>query len=518
MANPNVLVYLQDFFERTALSQPDLIALDDSGATVTYGDLEVRANRIGHYLKAAGCKPNDRVCIFLGKNETAYAAVLGSLKSGACWVPLSDQHPNHRLEHILSSTEPKVVICESATLNRLEGLKEDLDLNFDILELDGKEKSLANQPEVAPSRSGHSPDDLAYIIFTSGSTGEPKGVMVKHSNISLFLSLCYDLFPVEAGLRFAHHSELTFDPSLFDLFYCWGTGGTLVPFNKRSYRINPGKFVRENKINVWFSVPSALATIAQAGQVGDSDLACLKHILLTGEITPPNLARQWMDAYPKTKIYNVYGTTETAIISHFYALPKDIDSTQPIPIGNVLPGMRVMLMDGDVQVKNGEIGESVVTGTQVSPGYWRNVAENAARFVPNPLDPTLPQGVYRTGDLLMKRPDGLYEYKGRIDSQVKVRGHRVELNEVESAILPFPGIDETAVLLNKDEERPEEAHLVGFLAAPENVNEDLLTAYLRERIPSYMVPSRFINKPSGLPKNSNQKIDKLALKAEMKAK
>jgi acyl-coenzyme A synthetase/AMP-(fatty) acid ligase len=259
-----------------------------------------------------------------------------------------------------------------------------------------------------------------------------------------------------------------------------------------------------------------LAKISQSGQIGDENLACLKHILLTGETLSPTLAQRWMNAYPSTYLYNVYGTTETAIISHWYTLPRILDPEKPVPVGEVLPGMRVALMDGNVPVANGETGESVVMGAQISCGYWRNDAENAARFVPNLDNTDLPQMAYRTGDLLSKDSDGLYEFKGRKDNQVKVRGHRVELNEVELAILPFPGIDEAAVLLNKDEERPDEAHLVGFLATPEEVDAAKLTAYLQKKMPSYMVPSLFIRKPEGLPKNSNQKIDRQALKLELR--
>ncbi len=511
MTQLSSLVFLQDFFEQTADEKPDGIAVDDDGTLVTYAELEARANRISHYLKSKGCGPNERVCIFTGKNANAYAAVLGALKAGACLVPLTDQMPEHRLRQIISSTEPRAVIYELGTRDRLRALEG----GYDTLELGGGEQALVGQPDNRPDRHDLSPSDLAYIIFTSGSTGEPKGVMVRHSNITQFLSLCHRYFNIEPGSRFAHHSDLAFDPSLFDLFHCWSTGGTLVPFNKRSYRINPGKFVVESKVNVWFSVPSAIATMAQAGQVGDESFASLKHILLTGEPIPPKLARQWLDAYPETTLYNVYGTTETAIISHWYTLPRDLDTETSVPVGEVLPGMRVSLMEHGQPVPDGEIGESVVTGAQVSPGYWRNEAENAARFIPNHIDPNLPQGSYRTGDLLVKRPDGLYTYVGRADSQVKVRGHRVELNEVETAILPFPGIDEAAVLLSKDETRPDEAYLVGFVASTEDVDTGSLTTYLQEKVPPYMVPSRFITIPGRLPRNANQKVDRRALQDEL---
>lgn len=511
--------YLEEFFEISVKNTPDTLAVDDQGERFSYVFLEERANRVARILLEVGCGSNERVCIFTGKNIHAYSGVLGTLKSGACWVPLGENFPEERLEYLISSVTPKVIIVEAHTLEKAMRIRSTLRANFAVLLLGGTapspvidEDAIASREPSRPVLDQRSPEDLAYIIFTSGSTGSPKGVMVYHRNIVHFLRLCFDYFQLKPHSRFAHHSELTFDPSLFDLFYCWGTGGTLIPFNRRRYRINPGLFVKETGVNVWFSVPSAIGMMHKAGQIGTPDLDSIKHLILTGEAVDPKLVNLWRREYPECKIYNVYGTTETAIISHWHRFDEDLDPARPAPVGKPLPGVGIFLMDGDQLVTRGEVGECVVYGSQISPGYWCNEAENVTRFVRNPLNPVLPQMVFRTGDLLRQRADGIYEYVGRTDSQVKILGHRIELREVESAIMLYPGIEETIVVDVKESRTIKEPHLVAFIVAEENVSAKDIRAFLSKKLPQYMVPLAIRQIQGPLPRNAHHKIDRSILK------
>lgn len=510
--------YQQDFFERSAEARPDAVAVDDHGVTLSYGALEARANRLAHLLRSLGSGPNQRVCVFTGKNADMYAAVLGTLKSGGCWVPLSDAYPHDRLKFLVEVLEPKAVVVEAGTLAAAKAVRDALGGVLPIVLLgeggegaDLGEAEVARQSDARPSREGASPDDLAYIIFTSGSTGTPKGVMVLHRNTAQFLSLCPDHFDIAPGARFAHFSDLTFDPSVFDLFHCWATGGALVPFNRRRYRINPGLFIREQQVDVLFTVPSVIASLADSGQIGDRALACLRHLLLTGEALPPRLLRQWYDAYPQSAIYNMYGTTETAIISHCYRIPVDYDPQTPVPLGRPLAGTRVMLLDGDRPVARGEVGESVVYGSQLSPGYWANSFQTDAAFVANPLEPALPQKVYRTGDLLREAEDGLHHYVGRADSQLKVRGHRVELGEIENALMQLDGVRDAAVAAVSLSGGGYDNRLVAFVRGDFGGDTDSLGRHLAERLPTYMVPSRIVPVLEDMPRSANGKIDRRAL-------
>jgi acyl-CoA synthetase (AMP-forming)/AMP-acid ligase II/acyl carrier protein len=204
--------------------------------------------------------------------------------------------------------------------------------------------------------------------------------------------------------------------------------------------------VRETGINYWFTVPTVLKALKKSGRLGQPELGSIQHLVLTGEPVPADLVNEWRRHYPHCAVYNFYGTTETVIISHWYKVEGELPEGAITPVGRPVPGVRIRLMDKGRPVEPGTPGESVVWGSQISPGYWRNAAENTTRFVEGLIDPALPQKAFRTGDLLRLREDGLYEYLGRLDRQVKVRGHRVELLEVEKAIMRVPGVEEVAVV------------------------------------------------------------------------
>jgi len=515
--------FLETYFEETARRSPNAPAVDDDGSIVTYKELDERANRIAHYLISEGVEPNARVCIFTAKNVGAYAALLGILKAGACWVPLGLGLPQERLRQLVTLIDPALIVVDRETLPAALALRDAMGVSTPLLVMGeqnskagsaiASETDLAVQSSERPELDSRSPDDLAYIIFTSGTTGVPKGVMVLHRNICQFLDICHDIFGVPEGSRFAHHSDLTFDPSLFDLFYGWSRAGAVVPFNKPSYRINPVLFVRNCRVNVWFSVPSVITSIVESGGLSDPAMGSITHLVLGGETLPATVAKAWYDAFPAARIFNVYGTTETAIISHAYLVPRDLDPSKPVPVGRALAGFRIRLLNDDQIVPPGEIGECLVYNSQLSPGYWANQVESEARFVRDPLDARMPQVWYRTGDLLRMRNDGLYEYVGRADTQVKIRGHRIELGEVEFALERHDAVAEAAVVPWKPEDKPNEARLIAYVAGRKGADEESLRRYLEERLPRYMIPVRFVIDPLPLPRNANGKIDRRALSA-----
>ena len=270
--------------------------------------------------------------------------------------------------------------------------------------------------------------------------------MVKHRNTSQFLGLCKKFFDIKSGKRFAHFSDITFDPSVFDLFFCWASGGTLVPFNKRIYKINPGIFFRENNINILFTIPDVLSNLKKSNFLYDSCLEQISHLLLTGQVIPPKLVKEWFNLYPKTNIYNMYGTTETAIVSHWYKIPNDFNDKESLPVGYPLPGTQVLLMNKNKIVSIGESGESVVSGSQISPGYWDDEIQTKKVFKKNTLNNNIPNIFYYSGDLLKVDANGLYYFVGRNDSQVKIRGKRIELGAIEKIILCYSEVSEASVL------------------------------------------------------------------------
>jgi len=500
--------YLDDFFSVSESLFSDNIAIDDGENEISYASLDKEANRLANVLRAKGCQPNERICFMSSKKIVAYKSILAILKSGACFVPLNSEDPAERILFLLKSIRPKVLVVESVFFSKMHKLCRENELDIAIIDADGAEvNSSLNTSPVIVDRT---PEDLAYIIFTSGSTGVPKGVMVYHRNIVHFLNNCFSFFNICEPLRFAHCSEYTFDPSIFDIFFCWATGGTVVPMNKRSYRINPFAFFEGNNINVVFTVPSLINSLKTSEVLASEDLSSIRHLIYTGEALSADLVTEWASYNPHCQQYNFYGTTETAIISHWHKIKLPITSNSIVPIGFPVSGVSVKLIEEGGEVQDGEIGESVVAGTQISPGYWDNEAENKLRFKCIGEDKLLGHKSYFTGDLLVKDKQGCFHYHGRKDRQVKVRGHRIELLEVEKVITSIPCILEAAVHVVENEFQIEQ--LIGVIYAEQITEDDDLQVdnyllLLKEKLPSYMCPAKVICCKKPLPRNKNGKID-----------
>ncbi len=510
-------LFQESFFEKTAAKYPSLNAVDDNGKVITYLALNNKSTKLSKSLKNLGCKSNERICIFTSKSINQYIGILGALKSGGCWVPISYEFPEKRILSLIESLKPRVILCDELTYKKSKELIEKISFKTTLIFLDDNgnfnEEKFNNSKRFKPAQKGfqdRSPEDLAYIIFTSGSTGKPKGVMVKHRNTSQFLGLCNKFFQINNYQRFAHFSDITFDPSVFDLFHCWMTAGTLVPFNKRIYKINPGIFFKENNINILFTVPDILSNLKKSRFLYNSCLESISHLLLTGEAIPPKLVKEWFTLYPKTNIYNMYGTTETAIVSHWYKIPNNFNVKQSIPVGNPLPGTQVLLMKGNKLVKVGDIGESVVSGSQLSAGYWDDEIQTKKVFKKNVLNKNIPNIFYYSGDLLRLEANGLFYYVGRNDSQVKVQGKRIELGEIENIILGYSEVIEAAVIASKNKEL-KNIKIIAFVNLSESSSKNKFESYLKENIPKYMLPSKIIYLQNNLPHLPNGKVDKKEL-------
>ena len=317
-------MYLQnEFFEKTARKHPSFIAVDDHGRKTTYKDLENFSNKLGNFLQDHGCKANDRVCIFTNKNVNQYASILGILKAGSCWVPLSSAFPSDRIKYLLKTLEPKFIIIDEIFYSRISKIYNKKITKILVIDKKSTKKNFFSRQDIL-EKSSKKPDiknicssDLAYIIFTSGSTGKPKGVMVTHENTSQYIKNSTKYFKPKKKLRFAHIAELTFDASIFDIFICWANAGTVVPFNKQIYRINHFEFFKRNKnINAFFSVPSFIKNLEDIKKLKSPELSKIKHLVFGGEPIPKGLVTNLYKSIKNIKVYNVYGTTETAIISH----------------------------------------------------------------------------------------------------------------------------------------------------------------------------------------------------------
>ena len=506
------------FFEDTVKKYPNYIAVDDHGKKITYKNLNIYANRIANLLSVNGCKNNDRVCVLTKKNINLYASILGILKAGSCWVPLSSSFPGQRLNLLIKELEPKFIIIENDYFDLIKSLINKKITKILIIDSKKKQKKLfftnndLNKFEgKLISRKIYS-EDLAYIIFTSGSTGKPKGVMVTHGNTSHFLKNSSIYFKPNRKSRFAHIAEIVFDPSIFDLFVCWKNAGTVVPFNRNEYKIDNIKFFKNNKnINVCFFLPSFFKSLDDRNQLNSKYLSNLKHIGLTGEMVPPDLIKSFYKKIKGIKIYNAYGTTEAAIISHWYKIPKQKEYPKGIAVGKELPNVKTLLLDNNKECETNKSGLAFFLSPQVSIGYWNNSFMTNLYFVKNPINKKFNQIIYKAGDVLKRENSGLFYYVGRQDNQIKLRGHRVEMDEIENFVKDDMNVDDCVAIPYSRTNNKLFTDVFLFIKLVKEKNKKYFDEIISKKLPKYMQPTNIFLQMKDYPRNLNGKIDKKRL-------
>jgi len=519
---------LQHWVTRQAEGCPDATAVVMGPERLTYGQLEQVSNQLARLLNRAGCRKGDRVCFLMPKSCAAIVSMLGILKAGCVHVPLDPASPPLRMRKILESCENRWLLAVGPVLPRLSKL---LDGSFGP-EISvgwlGRQKPSAPGlrvewslddvllEESSPPREQTSSTDAAHILFTSGSTGVPKGVVITHSNVTHFVEWALRHFGIDSSDRLSGHTPLHFDLSTFDVFGTFAAGAELHALSREA-ALSPLKlaeFIRTNRLTQWFSVPSVLNYMAKFDAVRPNDFPHLKRVLWCGEVLPTPALIYWMRRLPHVRFTNLYGPTETTIASSFYDLPAcPADEKSPIPIGQGCDGEELLILDENLQpMPPGRVGDLFISGVGLSPGYWRDPERTAVAFIPDPR-PTHPNNrIYRSGDLARRGDDGLVYFIGRKDMQIKSRGYRVELGEIEAALDCLPGLEETAVVAI--ETGGFEGWLIccayvlqpGSNSAPNAMRRDL-----EKHLPGYMIPARWMAYAT-LPKNCNGKIDRPKLK------
>jgi amino acid adenylation domain-containing protein len=475
MGIPSVHKTIHEWFERQACATPDAPALSAGGSSMTYTELNRRADDVAQRLRELGVTSGDRVAIRLPRSAEAIVAILGALKAGAAYVPLDPDYPADRLRFMLEDCGARVLVTPDGV--RLQRASAD-----------------------------PAPLDTAYIIYTSGSTGTPKGVCVPHSCLiySVWARLQYYAEPVE---RFLLLSPLSFDSSVAGIFWTLCSGGCLdIPTREEMEDIPELAFgIERRNITHLLAVPSLYARLLDWFDVS---ALCLKTAIVAGEPCPPALVRYHFERLPKVALYNEYGPTEATVWSTVYRCGPE--EAAIVPIGRGIPHTRIYIVDrfGHL-VPFGVPGEVWIGGPGVAHGYWNRPDLTAERFIRDPFSDS-ESPLYRTGDLGKHRNDGNIVFLGRIDNQVKVRGYRIELGEIESALLAHPAVAECAAFTWKFEDDTRLAACA--TAAGERVPSDDLAAFLRRSLPAYMVPSS-ITWMDALPRNANGKLDRAVLAA-----
>jgi amino acid adenylation domain-containing protein len=512
-------------FLRSAERFPDRQALLVNNKFFTYAGLRSEANRIAIAISRSEREPYPLAAVFAYRSRTAYSGVLGILLSGKGYVPLNPKFPVERTRRMLALSGCRVLVVGSEASSQLPELLNGINQSLTVILPDAPDATdlALVHPEhrfvastqflerSAPAPPDVCPNAVAYLLFTSGSTGQPKGVPISHLNVRSYIEYTCNRYEVTQNDRFSQEFDQTFDLSVHDMFVCWERGACLFCVPEKSM-MAPAKFIRDHALTMWFSVPSVIGTLSRLRLLRPNCFPSLRLSLFCGEPLPATFAHAWQEAAPNSILENLYGPTEATIAISNYRLeirhPIEQCGNGIIPIGWIFDGQQSCVIDQHRHVvSSGGVGELCLSGSQVTTGYWSNQVKTGEQFVH--LSGSEESLWYRTGDLVRKDESGCLFYLGRIDHQVKVRGHRVELQEIEEIIRQASG---TAQVVSV----PWPVHngsadgVVAFVCGLESLDPSRILAYCRERLPEYMVPKR-ICLLRDIPLNANGKIDRQKL-------
>ena len=518
-------------FLRSAEKFPDRPAVAAEKKSVSYAELRDSACRIAATIQRhPEFSSTHLTAVFGYRSPTAFAGVLGTLLAGNGYVPLNRTFPEGRTQVMFERSECRSLIVDANSLPQLNGLLEHAservlvilpDLS-DVSPLEAKwpMHSFVGAKELRPASQWHEPtienDSLAYLLFTSGSTGTPKGVAVAQRNVVSFLDYMVERYEVTEQDKLSQMFDMTFDLSAFDMFVAWERGACVCCPSQKEL-IKPESFIKNNNLTVWFSVPSTAVFMKQLGLLKPGHYPQLRVSLFCGEPLPVTSVQAWCDAAPNSIVENLYGPTELTIACTLYRWDAQHSAAESemgiVPIGYSYPGMKYLVVDeGLREVSPGEQGELLMSGPQMSLGYWKDAKKTADAFITVPGHTDV---YYRTGDRVRRPPSGApLIHLGRIDSQIKVLGHRVELGEIEAVVRKHCGSD-AVVAVGWPSTSSGYGGVEVFIESRGEVHH--LRDAVRSELPEYMVPRRFHFKDK-LPRNANGKLDRAAISKSLDGK
>jgi amino acid adenylation domain-containing protein len=515
---------LDAFFFDSARNAPDAPALWVNQRLHTYGELANGAHAVLHALQSYSI-PSDAdsalgpCLIFANRSEGAYAGILGILAAGRAYVPLGAQFPPERNAAIVRRSGARVMLVDAFCEPMLASLLPLIDPEIRIIHLNdvlasGTETSKleVDIATTTPTGLGRREDDIAYILFTSGTTGVPKGVKVRHANATAYMRNQLAMNPVIPDARCSQIFDLTFDLSVHDMFVTWGMGACLyVPDSSDALTLSA--FVNKHQLTHWYSVPSTAGFLQQFRKLKPDMFPSLRVSMFCGEALPTALARAWKAAAPASVLMNLYGPTEATISCMRYELDAAMLANYTggvIPLGWSLPGEETLVIDGAGEpVQDGEKGELLLGGHQVAAGYISDNPKDHAKFFERRFASRSALHWYRTGDLAsVSEPHGML-FHGRMDSQVKIRGNRIETQDVEHAVQRASEATMVAVIAWPLDENNMPLGLVAFINDSQQDDKTILTG-CRLHLPTYAVPDRIVRVET-FPVNANGKTDKNAL-------
>jgi len=482
-------------FEQQVARTPDAVAVVSAGRSLTYGELDRRSNQLAWHLRALGVQSETLVGIAVERSLEMMVGLMAILKAGGAYVPIDPSYPMPRIELMIEDSQAPVILATERTKSRLPRTARH------VLSIDGEADAIGRNSS-GPVPSTASGNNLAYVIYTSGSTGRPKGVMIEHRNVVNFFTGMDQAIGAEPGVWLAVTS-ISFDISVLELFWTLTRGFQVILHGDEGTQTIPDE-IQKHCVTHMQSTPS-LARMIAVNPAGLGALGRLKKLFLGGEALPPSLVRQLREVF-SGEMYNLYGPTETTIWSTTFRITADSDT---IPIGKPIVNTQVYVLDAELKpVSAGETGDLFIGGEGVVRGYWQRPELTAEKFLSDPFQPG--NRMYRTGDVARFLPDGNLEFLGRADFQLKLRGFRIEIGEIEAVLEQQAGVSQAVVVAR--EFKPEDTRLVAYAVPKPGAawkTADLRAA-LASILPEYMVPSIFVPLDS-LPLTANGKIDRNAL-------
>ncbi len=494
---------VHELFESQADRLPNATALVFGDQSMTYGELDKKANQLAHLLQSKGIKPELAVAICVERSLEMMIAILAVLKAGGAYVPIDPSYPQERIQFMLEDTDATILLTQEHLKDNIPTSK-----SCETICLDSDWKKISKEKNTKPTCK-KLPGNLIYTIYTSGSTGKPKGVQVEHRNVVNLIQGQMD-FVQHPVKRFLYAYSFAFDGSVLLMWWTLLQGATMVIAEEGMEKDVQllGKFIDDHKISHLLTFPSVYTILLD--QVDVNRLLSLESVSVAGEACPSNLVIQHQQILPKTKLLNQYGPTEATVGATIYIAPENFEG-EKVPIGKPIDNVQVFILNEKLEkVRTGEVGEIHIGGKGVARGYLNRKELTKEKFIQNPLKKKNKDRLYKTGDLGRFLPDGSIDFVGRADHQVKLRGYRIEMGEVEAAISQHPNVRETVVeIFGK---KSADQKLVGYLTLKKGtqLNATQLRDFLTEKIPEYMIPSTFMFLEK-MPFAASGKIDRLNL-------
>ncbi|HEY0735673.1 MAG TPA: amino acid adenylation domain-containing protein [Herpetosiphonaceae bacterium] len=513
-------------FERQAERTPEVIAAlfvaDDSPVSeISYAELNARANQLAHYLRDRGVGPHQAIGLCLPRSLDLVVGLLAILKAGAAYLPLDPAYPAERLQFMLANAGAPVVLTHAALRERIQPA--DSGGRTQIICLDRAHESIDQQPQDTP-RCTATAEDLAYLIYTSGSTGQPKGVAMPHRALVNLMTWQLEKTVLREPVRTLQFAPISFDVSCQELFTTWGSGGTLVLISEEQRR-DPAALLpilREHEVARLFLPFVALQQLAETAIALDLIPDSLREIMTAGEqLQISSAVAAFFELLPECALHNQYGPSETHVVTHYTLSAQPATWAALPPIGRPIANTQLYLLDRQLRpVPLGVVGDLYLGGANLARGYQQRPDLTAERFVPDPFGGSGSR-LYKTGDLARYLPDGQVQFVGRSDAQLKIRGFRVELGEIEAVLGQHPDVQAAVVVPHRrvlPDGLTHDTRLVAYVVAQpgQPLTPDDLLAFLQQRLPDYLVPSACLLLDT-LPRTPSGKVDRRALPAPEEA-